>query len=102
MPSLPRKTCKDCGVEKSRTQFYCHPTYADGRMNTCKVCKRKYAREWYEAKREIIRVRKRVWAARPEQRAKRAAYARSERGRQVHRTSCRIYNAFKRAAQVAA
>lgn len=91
-----RKQCRTCGEVKSVRNFYRHPTYADGYMNHCRKCRIKATTENVEAKREHYREYKRQWAARPENVAKRKAYAQSERGRAVHRECCRIYNAFKR------
>jgi hypothetical protein len=84
------KICRTCKAEKPLRQFYRHLTYADGRMSDCKDCKRAYQREMHWLKRETILARKRVWAASPEQRAKRAAYQRSERGKQVKRETYRF------------
>lgn len=80
-----RKSCKQCGVEKTIAQFYRHPHYADGHENICKLCKRDNVRENVELKFEYYQAKKRERSARPENVAKRAAYNRSERGRQVKR-----------------
>lgn len=37
------KVCKQCGEEKELTEYYRMPHNSDGRMGTCKVCKRAYA-----------------------------------------------------------
>lgn len=84
------KTCRTCKAEKPLRQFYRHPTYADGRMSDCKECKKAYSREMHQLKRETILARKRIWSASAEQRAKRAAYQRSERGKQVKRETYRF------------
>lgn len=84
------KTCRTCKVAKKLGQFYRHPTYADGHMSDCKTCKKAYSREMHVLKRDTILARKRVWSALPEQRAKRAAYQRSERGKQVKRETYRF------------
>lgn len=92
-----RKVCRTCGVEKNLKAFYRHPTYADGHMNDCKLCKRAYQRDMHWAKRDQVLAYKREWSRRPENVAKRKAYAQTEKGRAIHRECCRIYNAFKRA-----
>ena len=34
------KTCKDCQIQKPLTDFYAHKGMSDGRLNTCKECKK--------------------------------------------------------------
>lgn len=84
------KTCRTCKTEKPLRQFYRHPTYADGHMSDCKECKKAYSRDMHWLKRDAILARKRKWSASAEQRAKRAAYQRSERGKQVKRETYRF------------
>lgn len=93
---MSRKVCKQCKTEKGLRCFYRHPHYADGHENICKVCKRANVRENAELKFEYYRERKRIWAARPENRAKRKAYARSERGKEVKRGCYRRRRDFMR------
>lgn len=90
MRVLRLKTCRTCKAIKPLRQFYRHPTYADGHMSDCKECKKAYAREMHWLKRDAILARKRSWNATPVQRAKRAAYQRSERGKQVKRETYRF------------
>jgi hypothetical protein len=90
------KTCKDCGESKVRCrQFYRHPTYRDGYMNSCKDCKRQQSREAYELKWHYYRAKQSRRAATPKYRAQRAAYAKTLRGREVHRAANRRYRRFK-------
>lgn len=90
------KVCKDCGESKVRCrQFYRHPTYRDGYMNTCKDCKKQQVRENTELKLDYYRAQKRRIAATPKYRAQRAAYAKTLRGREVHRAASRRYRRFK-------
>lgn len=93
---MRRKICKDCGALKTLRQFYRHPHYADGRMNTCKLCKRTQVEANRELKFEHYQATKREWSARPENVAKRQAYNVSPRGMEVHRASCRRYMRFRR------
>jgi len=95
MSAHRRKACKDCGEVLTLRQFYRHPSYRDGHMNTCKRCKRKAVTDNRELKFEQYREQKRQISARPKYRAQRAAYAKSERGRTVHRASCRRYYRFR-------
>lgn len=90
-----KKRCKDCGETKGLRCFYKHRSYRDGRMNSCKACKRQQVAENYELKVDVYRARKREISARPYYVAQRAAYNSSERGRQVHREVCRRYYRFK-------
>ena len=99
MNDFRRKTCRTCGQTYVLRMFYKHPTYSDGYMNDCKPCKRAYQKANHEAKQEQVRAYKKQWAARPENVAKRKAYAQSERGRAVHREACRFYNRFKKLEQ---
>lgn len=79
------KACRTCKAEKPLRQFYRHPTHADGRMSDCKDCKKAYSREWHWLKREAILARKRTYSAQPEQIAKRIAYAKTPKGRELKR-----------------
>lgn len=92
-----RKTCKQCGVEKvGCRQFYRHPTYKDGRMNICKDCHRANVQENYLLKQDYYRPRHAARAATPKYREQRAAYAKTERGREVHRAAHRRYYRLKK------
>jgi hypothetical protein len=81
------KVCRTCNVAKKLRQFYRNRTSREGQ---CKACKKAYSREMHFLKRETVLARKRIWSASPEQRAKRAAYQRSERGKQVKRETYRF------------
>ena len=94
--SMRRKTCKQCGAEKAIRAFYRHSHYADGREGICKICKGQNVEANRELKAEQYRASKRAWSARPENRAKRKAYATTARGREVHRAACLRYLRFKR------
>lgn len=81
------KICKTCHLEKPLRAFYRNRRSHEG---SCKECRKAYMREMHWLKRETILARKRIWSASPEQRAKRAAYQRSERGKQVKRETYRF------------
>jgi len=89
------KPCKDCGEVLTLRNFYRHPSYADGHMNTCRRCKIKQVSENKELKESYYRDQKRRISAMPKYREQRAAYARSDRGRQVHREACRRHYRMK-------
>lgn len=93
-----RKRCRTCGEEKflSKCNFHRRKDSPDGFRNDCVECRRKEIVQNRELKIDHYRALQARYNARPDQRAKRAAYARSERGRAVHREVCRRYNRFKR------
>ena len=92
---MKRKVCKQCGKEKSLRSFYRHSHYADGHLKVCKLCHKENVEANRELKFEYYQAQKRQWAARPENKAKRRAYAKSPRGRQVHAESNRRYRRFR-------
>lgn len=81
------KICRTCHVAKTLRSFYRNRRSREG---SCKECRKAYMREMHVLKRETILARKRIWSASPAQRAKRAAYQRSERGKQVKRETYRF------------
>lgn len=81
------KSCRTCKVVKALRSFYRNRSAREG---SCKECRKAYMREMHYLKRDTILARKRIWSASPEQRAKRAAYQRSERGKQVKRETYRF------------
>lgn len=98
MTIFRRKRCRECEVEKvvSRCNFYrTTARNRDGYMNVCKICHNAYMRELRELKREYYRELSRRYNARPDQVARRKAYAKTARGREVIRASWRRYKRFK-------
>ena len=91
-----RKPCKDCGEVLSLRNFYRHASYRDRHENTCKRCKIRHVAENRELKEDQYRAMKRDISARPYYRQQRAEYARSERGRAVHRAACRRHYRLRR------
>lgn len=87
---MKRKTCRTCKAVKPMRQFYRHASYADGHMSDCKACKCAYSHDMHWLKRDVILARKRVYSARPEQIAKRVAYARTPKGRELKRENYRF------------
>jgi ribosome-binding protein aMBF1 (putative translation factor) len=95
--TVRRKPCRTCKVVKTLRMFYrTSARTRDGHMNVCKDCHNAYVRENRELKREQYRETNRRYDARPERRAQRAAYARTERGRAVRRAADLRYRRLKR------
>lgn len=42
------KTCIECGETLGLDSFYAHPRMADGHLNKCKECIKKYSRKHYQ------------------------------------------------------
>ncbi|MBX6381471.1 MAG: hypothetical protein IRZ07_00650 [Microbispora sp.] len=98
MRVIRRKRCRECKVEKvvSRCNFYrTSARNRDGYMNVCKVCHDAYMREIRELKREQYKAMAKRYNARPDQRARRAAYAKTPRGQEVQRAAWRRWKRFK-------
>jgi hypothetical protein len=91
------QVCKQCIRELALAKgFYKDASYATGYMTVCKKCHCANVRANEELKFELVRERKRLWALRPENIAKRKAYKQTPRGRALHRATCNRYNRFKR------
>lgn len=71
------KRCTQCGVIKPLAEFYKSANGKDGRMATCKQCKREYAKRYREVNREEIAAYQRAY--RQGHREELAAYNRSYR-----------------------
>lgn len=97
-----RKQCNDCKAEKPLGCFHRCRTTRDGRVGTCKLCKRAYDAERRQYKADRLRAVKAAWRARPEvkvkERAYHAAWRKSPRGRECLRIARRIQRAAARAA----
>lgn len=99
MTQHARKPCKECGEVLTLRHFYPHPSYRDGRENICKKCKVAAVSENKELKEDYYREQKRAISARPYYVDQRSEYARSDRGREVHRIACRRSYRLKRLMQ---
>ena len=75
------KTCICCGAQKDALQFYAHPGMADGRLNKCKECCKKHARERRENKIDEIREYDRNRPNAEERAQKHREYKKTERGK---------------------
>ena len=63
------KTCNRCGVEKPRSEFYPHPSMADGLLSSCKVCVKQRIYEHRVANIDRVRAYDRRRSTRAERRA---------------------------------
>lgn len=79
------KACKGCGKEKSLTEYYKHPKMAGGYLNYCKDCKRNDATRNRAAEIEYYRAYDRKRANLPKRVKARAAYAKTEQGKEAFR-----------------
>lgn len=97
MTIFRRKQCKRCGEVKvlSKCNFYRRKDSRDGFRNECIPCSCLATKENRELKFEQYQQRQARYNALPAQREKRAAYARTERGRTAHRAADRRYRRFK-------
>lgn len=73
---MKSKKCTRCGVEKDFTEFQRRAASKDGLTASCRECLRVYDKER---------------ASLPHRVAGRKAYMKTDRGREVHRKSCRDY-----------
>jgi hypothetical protein len=98
----PRKPCKDCGAVKALSAFHRHPNTRDGRVATCRLCKRRYDAERQALKAEAIRAYRKTSARAADTKRRLAAWLKTPAGRESRRITRRIYRAHKRAQAVAA
>lgn len=50
---LTMKNCRDCGVTRPLGDFYAHPRMADGHLNSCKECRKGFARKHRQANEHV-------------------------------------------------
>lgn len=87
--STLEKRCRDCGAEKPYSEFYKHPTCADGHLSRCRECICRRTRERTASKRDEINAAKRAaHAANPERKA-----ASGRRYREKNKDSLRLRKA---------
>jgi hypothetical protein len=82
------KACRDCGEVKPLDDFYRHPGMADGRLSSCKDCRKAYSRDW--RKREERRAKDRERKSTPEYKEQAKVYQASVRGRYPTRDRNRL------------
>ena len=86
------KTCICCKEHKDISEFYKHPDTADGHLGKCKSCCKEQAISNRIKNYERYRDYDKNKEITPEQKEKRAQYAKSKRGRAAHRLACLNYN----------
>lgn len=101
------KICKECGHLKPLAQFYAHPYMQDGRLNSCKLCRRLYQRARAAAgyaaiidrrryennprRREALRIKSERWTKNnPEKRRAQAAVGNAIRAGRLVRLPCEV------------
>lgn len=92
MSSAPLKLCKDCGLVRPQSDFYCHPRMADGFLNSCKFC-----RQAYEKRRRLTNPAVRARDKTPARRKQRQAIA--ARWRQANPNGHHAHNAANNAVR---
>ena len=98
------KACIKCGVIRPLTDFYKHPTMADGHLNKCKPCARSDALKNRQDNIEVIREYDRQRGSLPSRIAARSAYQQTEQGRAAANRARKSYadrHPKRRAAHVA-
>lgn len=98
MTAHRRKTCRVCATEKHIGEFYRHPNMADGYLNECKSCKRKYVNENRELKFEHYSAYDRARCMRPDRVAHRKAYFQTPQGKASIARANRAYRISRKAA----
>lgn len=83
------KPCICCKQQKPIDEFYRHPQMGDGRLNKCKDCCRKHARENRQDNLEAKRAYDRERFRRPERKAKVSKYQRAMRARHPKKYAAR-------------
>jgi hypothetical protein len=73
---MNEKNCVKCGATKPLSEYYANYEMADGRLNSCRECCRRAAREHRATNREHYAAYERMRNARPERREKQREYQR--------------------------
>lgn len=83
------KRCFRCLKCLPRSEFYRHPSMADGRLGKCKECARADVRKRYRDKREICRRYEKAREQDPQRKLKKLEYQRVYRSRNKHKDKAR-------------
>lgn len=87
------KRCFKCGEEKDFSLFYKHKGMLDGRLNKCIECTKLDVKSHRIENIEKVREYDKSRSMNPDRVKARASYAKSDRGREVHRRNNRDYYA---------
>jgi hypothetical protein len=96
------KPCIGCGKTKDLSDYYRHPSMADGHLNRCKECQKRVARSTREADPDYYKAYDRNRSDLPHRIESRKAYYASERGQERQAAGAKAWaarNPAKRAAQ---
>ena len=78
---LIMKTCKNCGLPKSPSDFYVNKTMADGLESDCKECRKQKNRSYYYASLEQRHRYEKIRGTRPDRRAQLLEKTKRQRSR---------------------
>lgn len=98
------KTCTGCNVEKPLHDYYKHPSTLDGHASKCKECAKAIVKSARLKNQDHYKAFDKARAMRPDRVAARAAYQKTESGREAVRRAKDAYKARlprRRAAHVA-
>lgn len=102
------KTCRDCNEDLPLTEFYRHPETADGYLNSCKLCRKDYAKRNYlgqvaekrsyesarnttpERRKQLAEAARRHRVKYPEKYKARTAVGNALRDGRLHRGPCEV------------
>lgn len=85
------KICKKCDLAKPFSEYYKHPKTADGYDGKCKDCAKSMIKSAREKNAEHYKAFDRARANRPDRVAARAAYSKTDAGKEAHARASKKY-----------